>query len=33
MSGRRHLRHALSEFLIPGGSLFDPLIGELLRER
>ena len=33
MSGRRHLRRASSEFLNPGGSLFDPFIGQMLRER
>jgi hypothetical protein len=33
MSGRRHLRRASSEFLNPGGFLFDPFIGQLLRER
>jgi hypothetical protein len=33
MSGRRHLRRASSEFLNPGGSLFDPFIGRMLRER
>jgi len=33
MSGHRHLRRASPEFLFPGGSLFDPVIGEMLRER
>jgi hypothetical protein len=33
MSGRRHLRRASSELLSPGGSLFYPFIGQMLRER
>jgi hypothetical protein len=32
-SGRRHLRRASSEFLDAGGTLFDPFIGQMLRER
>jgi hypothetical protein len=33
MSGRGHLRRASSEFLNAGGTLFDPFIGQMLRER
>ena len=33
MSGHRHLRRASSELLSPGGSLFYPFIGQMLRER
>jgi hypothetical protein len=33
MSGRRHLCRASSEFLNAGGSLFNPFIGQMLRER